>query len=184
MEVTPFDSRAVRRGPVHRRGVSVVRHVPVVGRDETVRVRRGALHVAQPFARGRPVRVEKAAVVHEHALDARVDPALEDVAGARHGAAGDQGGVEEREQRALPPEPFEPPVAAAQRLVGPPPLLAGCARVAGLVPGHGAFGQQALPPGVSVVELRAPRGRPDRVTHGEERVREPLELPPRLQAGP
>ncbi len=84
-----------------------------------------AFHVAQPFAGEHAVAVAQAPVVDEHAFDGRVDAALEAVARPLRwpSARVPQVGVEEREERAVPPQPFEPPVAAAQWLVGPPPVF-------------------------------------------------------------
>ena len=71
----------------------------------------------------------KAAVIDEHAFDRRIDPALEAVGGARHGAGGYERGVEEREQGSRSERRFQPAVATSQGLVRPPPFLSGGAGV-------------------------------------------------------
>ena len=126
----------------------------------------------------------KAAVIDEHAFDRRVDPALEAVGGARHGAGGYERGVEECEQGSRSERRFQPAVATSQGLVRPPPFLSGGAGVPGRVPGVGAFREHAAPPVVPFVQLHRPgRGLP-RVVHPGDRVGEALELASRLQARP
>ena len=122
-------------------------------------------------------------VVEEHVLERRVDAALQPVRGARHRAGGREFGFEEREQLALAEQSLQPPVAAAQLLVGPPPLLFGRLRVGGVVLREGAFGYELSPMDVPCVERLAPPGRRLGVTDLGEPVGELLELLAGLQPG-
>lgn len=124
-----------------------------------------ALHVAQPFAGEHAVFAAQATVGDEHALDGRVDADLEPVARPLRSppVRVPQAGIEEHEERAVPPQPFEPPVAAAQRLVGPPPRLPCGARVVGMLTREGAFVQHGVPAAFPVMQLQPSSGRPGRV---------------------
>ncbi len=73
----------------------------------------GAMHVAVPFAGAAHVRLGQAAVVDEHAFERGVEPSLEAVAVAWHGAVCAQCGVEETEERAVFEEAFKPEIGAA-----------------------------------------------------------------------
>ena len=154
--------------------------------EEPVRVGALALHVAQPFAGEHAAFGAQAPVGDEHALDGRVDAALEPVARPlrRASVLVLKVGLEEREERAVPPQPFEPPVAAAQRLVGPPPRLLYGARVVGMLALEGAFVRHGVPAAFPVMQLHGPAGGlvgfPDR----QERVGQSLELASGLQAWP
>ncbi len=55
----------------------------------------------------------QAAVVDEHAFERGVEPSLEAVAVAWHGAVCAQCGVEETEERAVVEEAFKPEIGAA-----------------------------------------------------------------------
>lgn len=145
-----------------------------------------AFHVAQPFAGEHAVFVAQAPVVDEHAFDGRVDAALEAVARPLRwpSVRVPPAGVEEREERAVPPQPFEPPVAAAQRLVGPPPRLPCGARVVGVFTCEGAFVQHGVPAVSPIMQLHHPAGGLVGLPDRHERVGQPLELASGLQAWP
>ncbi len=192
------ESRFVRRIVVVVRLDSItvsvvvpVRRLPVLcagglfqSRDQGIWVRRVAAHVAPPFACAPHVFLGQAVVFEEGAFDQRVDPALQQVAGTRHGTARQQPGVQEREELALPEQSLEPAVAAAQFPVRPPPFLPGGLGIGGIVLRPGAFGDEIPPPPVPRVQrtrpLRGLPGRPD----GGQGIGQFLELPARLEPGP
>lgn len=123
------------------------------GDDQLVRFRPRAFHVAAPFARAPHVVLGQAMVLQQRAFDQRVDPALQQVRGACHWPAGQKSGFEEGEQHALAEQFLQPPVAASQLLVRPPPPVPRRLGVGRVVARVGAFGDELLPPFVPGVQL-------------------------------
>ena len=74
--------------------------LPVVLLEDAGGVGFGAVHVAVPFAGAAHVRLGQAAVVDEHALERGVEPSLEAVAVAWHGACAVS--VGSRKQKSVP----------------------------------------------------------------------------------
>ena len=153
-------------------------------RYERVRVGGFAFHVADPFGGPSHVFLGQAVMVCKRAFDQRVDAALEPVGVALHGPFPKKRRVAEREQPPLSEQSFQPPIAAADIAVGPPPFLPGRLRVGRVVPSVGAFLQEPLPLAVPVVQCAAPRRRLAGVPHLRRCVGEPLEFLPCLQPGP
>lgn len=142
------------------------------------------LHVAYPFARAAHVLLGQPAMVAQYVLDDRVDAALQPVRGARHRTALQQFRLEIGEQPALAEQPLQPPVAASQLLVRPPPPAPRRLGVGRVVARVGAFGDEVLPPFVPRVEgLAPPDGLPGRLDRGEP-VGQPLQLAAGLEPGP
>ena len=150
--------------------------------DQAGGVRVGAFHVAAPFAGPSHVVLGQAVVLQEGAFDQGVDPALQPVGGALHRPALGESGFQEGEEPAVLEQSFQPAVAAAHLLVGPPPGSACGLGVMGVVLGQGAFVDEVPPPLVPGVEGLAPPGRPLRVVDPGEPVEEPLEFPVGLQS--
>ena len=85
----------------------------------------------------------QAVMACKRAFDQRVDAALEPVGVALHGPFPKKRRVAEREQPPLAEQSFQPPIAAADIAVGPPPFLPGRLRVGQVVPARGC-----VPPGI------------------------------------
>ena len=98
----------------------------------------------------------QAVMACKRAFDQRVDTALEPVGVALHGPFPKKRRVTEREQPSLAEQPFQPPVAAADITVDPPPFLLCRLRVGRVVPRVGAFLQEPLPLAAPVVQCAVP----------------------------
>lgn len=98
-------------------------------------------------------------MLQEGAFDGWVDSSFQPVGGAFHWPAGGGFGFQEGEGLPVLEEVFEPAVAAAEFLVGPPPGLVAGFGVGWVVLGHGAFVDEGFPSFVPGVQGLTPTHR-------------------------
>jgi len=130
------------------------RRFPVLQRivgNERFRPRVRGLHVAHPFARAEHVLLGQSAVVAQHVPDDRVDVTLQPVRGAGHRPTCGKRWLEKGEELPLAEQFLQPPVAAAQLPVRPPPHTSGRLGVGGVVPREGAFGDESFIFAINVI---------------------------------
>lgn len=160
-------------------GIELVQQVDVlVGGHGPEYLRRGQralrVHVAPPADRLHPAHLAHAPVVAEHGPQLGVDASLDAVVGPGHGALQGQVRVEVREQQVL----------VQQRVQAAPGLPEPLVRVLPTAVDHGPVLQEVAPELVPLhVALHPPLGLAQ-VPYAHKLLRQPVELPPRLQLRP